>query len=432
MSFFNFLKFFILVFFSFSFFAFSQQYSLQEVYPGITPIETFTSFYFPDIYTYTYCQQNVCKDNLALLGVGNVLCGYDANGNPILTDKIYRYVCESSSNSQNNCDLSNPYDWSWQKFTFSIFNSCKTDYCGYFLDHYAESCYLKANNNHFIFFTHPNGDFQSRGKMSFIYSTDGQNWSSEYQLLKIASENIKDCSCRGGFTRPSVIYKDGYFYIYFEVWREKNLYSCCSQGIGNQEQFIVRVLGSYTAPYVRLEDGKAEVYKKSTGQWIPMDYDEGHNQFPSIDNMQLDIGYIFGWNIYPNKYNIANENCPSLYGYTYPNGKTISFEGDSLFGNSINDSLGDITLKPNGGCLAIFHTYNDPYNPQYEHSIITRESSDCLNFQEPYVLQNWELTGLTQEQLSHTGPSVFPWSSTSTSISFPNYHIIFHSIYISI
>lgn len=95
--------------------------------------------------------------------------------------------------------------------------------------------------------------------------------------------------------------------------------------------------------------------------------------------------------------------------------KKISFEGDSLFGNSINDSLGDITLKPNGGCLAIFHTYNDPYNPQYEHSIITRESSDCLNFQEPYVLQNWDLTGLTQEQLSHTGPSVFPWTSTSTS-----------------
>lgn len=403
-------------------FVLAQQYTVVEVYPGITPIvtsEDYTSthsFYFPDIYcsngSTTSCSSPY---NLNLIGVGSKGCTTFPQ-----TDKIFKYVCKSQSNPQSSCDLSNPYDWSWEKVFSTSFNPCKDNYCSEYPDHYAEPCYLKANNKHFIFYTHPNGDSQSRGKIQFAYSIDGQNWYYDYNLLKIANENIRDCSCRGGPTRPAAIYKDkdGYFYIYFEVWRNKKIFpkeSCCpgyeeGNEVARQEQFLIRVLPSNQAPYIRLEDGRAEIYKKSTGEWIPMDYDEGVISFPyeDIDIHQLDTGYIFGWHI-DSDYDI---NCPSLHGYTYPNGKVIKFNEDSLFPLEANDSLGDVNLKFDGsdGCVAIFSTFEST-NSQWDREILTRESSNCINFNEPYVLQNWELTGLTKDQLSHTGPSVLYWNS---------------------
>lgn len=71
-----------------------------------------------------------------------------------------------------------------------------------------------------------------------------------------------------------------------------------------------------------------------------------------------------------------------------------------------------MNLKFDGsdGCLAIFHTFE---GQQYSKEILTRESSDCIHFGEPYVLQNWELTGLLRDQLPHTGPSVLYWGSDS-------------------
>ena len=309
MSFFNFLKFFILVFFSFPFFAFSQQYSLQEVYPGLAQ----QGVYAPNIFC-TNGQDFGCTTNLSIIGQGPVSC---TAGD---TDKIFKFLCKSISNQNSNCDLSNPYDWGWQNVNF-IFNPCKKNECDLEPDHYGSPSFLKANEKYFLFFTHPTGDFGNEvisplpGVLDFRYSEDGNSWSNDIHLIRIADENINGCGCRGGITRSIAVFKDGCFYIYFEVWRGSDKYECCPSGIGNQDQFIVRVLGSYTAPYVRLEDGKAEVYKKSTGQWIPMDYDEGHNQFPSIDNMQLDIGYIFGWS------QNYHSNCPYPNGYTYPNGK---------------------------------------------------------------------------------------------------------------
>lgn len=316
----------------------AQQYTVEEVYPGITPIieydpqinnvESAHSFYFPDIYcsngSTTSCSN---PDNLNLIGVGSKGCTTFPQ-----TDRIFKYVCKSQSNPQNNCDLTNPYDWSWQEVSLLSFNPCKNNYCSENPDHYAEPCYLKANNKHFIFYTHPNGDSQSRGKISFRYSTDGQNWSSDYDLLKISYENIRECSCRGGPARTTAIYKDGYFYIYFEVWRNAKIspqHSCCpnyqeNNDIGRQDQFLVRILPSSTAPFIKLEDGKAEVYKKSTNEWIPMDYDEGHISIPcgDIDIHEYDTGYIFGWYLSNGSY---EEGCPSSNGYVYPNGKTISF-----------------------------------------------------------------------------------------------------------
>lgn len=149
------------------------------------------------------------------------------------TDTLYKYVCNSGS---NYCDLSNPSSWGWQKEPFA-YNPCKNSYCGSDPDHYAEPSYVYANGKHFIFFTNPNGDYSSaKGRISFRYSTDGINWSSDYILLIIADENIKTCNCRGGFARPAAIFMNGYFFLYFEVWREYTFPTkpdCCPTGIGN-------------------------------------------------------------------------------------------------------------------------------------------------------------------------------------------------------
>lgn len=122
--------------------------------------------------------------------------------------------------------------------------------------------------------------------------------------------------------------------------------------------------------------------------------------------------FIFGWNINPSGQGFPKypESCPSEYGYTYSNGEIIKFEEDSIFPHKANDSLGDVSLRKEGGCIGIFHTFSD-YNPNYDHQILTMESGDCIHFQEPYPLLNWQALGLYREQLTNTGPSLFPWDS---------------------
>ncbi len=404
---------------------FSQQFYVTEVYGGRTyayklPLENWNQLfiYFPDIYcsngSYTFCSN---PNKLYLLGLGTTACSNGA------TDTLYKYVCKNDS---GYCDLNSPTDWQWEKELIN-FNPCKNNYCNSHIDQYAEPTYIYANGKHFIFFTNPNGDHNwARGRIFFRYSTNGTDWSQDYLLLEIANENIKSCNCRGGFARPSVIFKDGYFYLYFEVWREANLYqTCCpaqnpppeADSIGNHQQFLAKFTYKNDYPYISFSNNSAFVYKKNSDKWINLGckllnpIPTGEPTPPSI----LCDNFIFGWNINPDNDPLGPkypDDCPSQYGYTYPSGEMIKFVEDSIFPTIATDSLGDVSLRPDGrSCIGIFHTFNDD-DPDYDHMILTMESGDCIHFQEPYPLLNWELLGLDRYQLAHTGPSLFPWNST--------------------
>lgn len=385
---------------------------MLETYQGIIGSDRYPnqlSFYFPDIYCSNGSPTSCSNPNkLFIIGLGTTK--YQRG----LTDNLYKYVCKQGS---NYCDLSNASSWVWEK-EYIAFNADKNNYCNSNLDQYAEPSYVYANGKHFLFFTNPNGDNDfARGRIAFRYSTNGINWSSDNVLLEIADENIKNCNCTGGFARPTVIFRNGYFYIYFEVWRDRAIvtdpleYRCCPPNYvcnGWQQQFLAKFTYKNEAPYISFDSGSAQIYKKSTNQWINLGCKRlsptpGTLPPPSI----LCDSFIFGWT---QSYDIRY--CPSANGYTYPNGELLNFENDTLFPKKANDSLGDVSLTESGGCLAIFHTFKDATDSIYEEQILTMESIDCINFQEPYILMNWEALGLEKSQLANTGPSVFPWGST--------------------
>ncbi len=183
-----------------------------------------------------------------------------------------------------------------------------------------------------------------------------------------------------------------------------------TDSIGNHQQFLAKFTYKNESPYISFSNNSAYVYQKNSDKWINLGC-KLLNATPTEELPPPSIlcdNFIFGW--YANKYD--ETDCPSPYGYTYPNGEVIKFKEDSIFPSDHNDSLGDVSIRAGGsGCIGIFHTFNDN-DPDYDHMILTMESGDCIHFQEPYPLLNWEVLGLDRAQLAHTGLSLFPWNST--------------------
>ncbi len=163
------------------------------------------------------------------------------------------------------------------------------------------------NNRIYLFYSHRNADI-FKGSIEYRYGTTSTYYSQAYKILSIADENMSRCTCCGGVARVAAVDRGSWFYIYFEVWREKPIpspenppcpekilnpdgkYVCNPDSIGNVNVFLFKIKKQTTEPYIVLSSPtgtnyNAYVFKRSTGEWIPMEYD-------------TEKGYILGYGNY--------------------------------------------------------------------------------------------------------------------------------------
>ncbi len=185
-------------------------------------------------------------------------------------------------------------------------------------DVFAGPDLVKSGGKQFLVFSHGSADVYN-GRIQFAYRNgDTGAWNGPYSLFWISTDNIRGCGCFGGFARVAAVDMPAtqvglksYIYFYFEVWRDDGFAPdphCPTREndvihIGHQSVFLARVEKKSTAPFLKIENGGAQVYIRNLGQWVNMETHVTHQEPPTqegFDFPSLSDGYIFGW--YPYGY----------------------------------------------------------------------------------------------------------------------------------
>lgn len=276
-------KLFILIYFIFSIYGFSK-YKVTELYNSV-------------LYGSPYCYDAsiICADSGPISCTsGNYItfsqCGL-CSPNP--TDGIGKHTRNSSTGQWiYNGILLNCYDYPYGVVDEKFKN-----------DGFGGPDVIKdtgPNDRIYLFYSHGNADI-FKGSIEYKYGTTSGNYSQPYKILSIADENISSCTCCGGVARVAAVDMGLWFYIYFETWighiegnnpSQDLLITCPAKydncQIGHYNTFLFRIRKKNDAPYIELSQGNGFIYKKSTSQWISMNYDSTK-------------GYVFGYEPnYPN------------------------------------------------------------------------------------------------------------------------------------
>ena len=281
----------------------------------------------------------------------------------------------------------------------------------------------------FMVYSHGSGDTYN-GNIEFRYKTnDSDPWSNPVTLFTISDKNISSCLCCGGFARVSAVDMLNHVYFYVEVWKindsneiedklcvqKKNGPNAssrgCYYGIGHQQIFLVKVERGDQPPYLKIDSGKAQIYKADTlfrnSSWLPMEVKYFTIPDPEVPEQflpQYKSGYIFGW--WDSHLNKPDYPQHIKEGYTYPDGQKIDYMADSLF----RRSLGDVSRVADDKIVATlsFHGYDTNGNLSYETNTYTSESSNGVVFGDEREILNFSsISGLTQEEAGITTPTIY-------------------------